>query len=210
MECKYVAVIVILYSFIFTFLCFFLLKSQLKPDYSSAVALPQYTETNQIENKCEDVQMISTPIKWTVSMYIDSFAVVAQMEEAMYGIPTSITLGQGILESSAGNSRLAKSNNNHFGIKCFSKKCRKGHCSNFDDDHHKDFFRAYQSVEESYRAHSMLLTGRRYKELLIHGTDYSEWANGLQRLGYATDTTYAEKLIMLIEINNIQWLDVGF
>ena len=60
-----------------------------------------------------------------------------------FGIPASITLAQGLLESNNGESRLTTKNNNHFGIKCFSRKCKKGHCSNFSDDSHKDFFRKY-------------------------------------------------------------------
>jgi flagellum-specific peptidoglycan hydrolase FlgJ len=81
--------------------------------------------------------------------YIRRFAHVARAEMDQYGIPASITLAQGLLESQAGNSPLAKEANNHFGIKCFSKRCKKGHCRNFSDDHHKDFFRTYPSAWES-------------------------------------------------------------
>ena len=68
--------------------------------------------------------------------YIEAHAATAQREMDLYGIPASITLAQGLLESNAGESKLATHNNNHFGIKCFSKTCRKGHCSNFTDDSH--------------------------------------------------------------------------
>jgi flagellum-specific peptidoglycan hydrolase FlgJ len=132
--------------------------------------------------------------------YIRRFAHVARAEMDQYGIPASITLAQGLLESQAGNSPLAKEANNHFGIKCFSKRCKKGHCRNFSDDHHKDFFRTYPSAWESYRAHSLFLQKDRYKHLLeLPTTDYKGWAVGLKKAGYATDPQYANKLIRLIE-----------
>ena len=97
--------------------------------------------------------------------YVKRFSKVAQTEMEKYGIPASITLAQGLLESNNGQSRLATKNHNHFGIKCFSRSCKKGHCSNFSDDSHKDFFRKYNSAWESYRAHSVLLQKDRYKPL---------------------------------------------
>jgi len=132
--------------------------------------------------------------------YVTRFGAVAVAEMKKYGIPASITLAQGLLESDAGTSRLAKQNNNHFGMKCFSKNCVKGHCSNFNDDHHKDFFRSYSNSWESYRAHSLLLQGNRYKSLKNFGTkNYKDWAHGLKKAGYATDKNYAPKLIKIIE-----------
>ncbi len=130
--------------------------------------------------------------------YVKRFARVAQGEMQKFGIPASITLAQGLLESNAGKSPLASEKNNHFGIKCFSKKCKKGHCSNFSDDSHKDFFRNYNTAWESYRAHSEFLQGNRYKHLLQE-TNYKVWANGLVEAGYATDQSYGRKLINLIE-----------
>lgn len=131
--------------------------------------------------------------------YVNRFKDVAKSEMVKYGIPASITLAQGLIESNAGESRLAQENNNHFGMKCFSKSCKKGHCSNFTDDSHKDFFRKYGSSWESFRAHSVLLTGKRYRGLRKHGKDYKKWAYGLKNAGYATDKRYAEKLIHIIE-----------
>ena len=133
--------------------------------------------------------------------YVKRFAKVAQAEMDKFGIPASITLAQGLLESNVGESKLAVENNNHFGMKCFSKTCGKGHCSNFTDDTHKDFFRKYKSPWESYRAHSQLLKqGDRYSELFkLKQTDYRSWAKGLKAAGYATDAQYADKLIKLIE-----------
>lgn len=141
--------------------------------------------------------------------YIERFSGVAQTEMAKFGIPASITLAQGLLESQAGKSPLAKEANNHFGIKCFSKKCKKGHCKNFSDDHHKDFFRTYASAWESFRAHSLFLQKDRYKHLLeLEKTDYKNWAKGLRKAGYATDPNYANKLIRLIENLELNKFDV--
>jgi flagellum-specific peptidoglycan hydrolase FlgJ len=118
-----------------------------------------------------------------------------------YGIPASITLAQGLLESNVGESKLATRNKNHFGIKCFSRSCKKGHCSNFTDDSHKDFFRIYKSSWESYRSHSLLLKrSDRYRRLFqLNRKDYRGWAHGLTKAGYATDKRYGAKLINLIE-----------
>lgn len=132
-------------------------------------------------------------------VYVKRFVSVAQAEMEKYDIPASITLAQGLLESQHGESQLAKNNNNHFGIKCFARRCKKSHCSNFEDDSHKDFFIKYQSAWESYRAHSKLLSGKRYKHLKAHGKDYKAWAKGLQSTGYATSKQYSKKLIRLIE-----------
>ncbi len=139
--------------------------------------------------------------------YIKRYAKVAVSEMNKFGIPASIKLAQALLESHAGNSRLATQNNNHFGIKCFSKSCKPGHCANFEDDHHKDFFRKYKSVWESYRSHSNMLANGRYKVLKKHKRDYKKWAQGLKQLGYATDKKYAEKLIRTIEKYNLDKFD---
>lgn len=140
--------------------------------------------------------------------YIRRFHKVAQAEMKKFGIPASITLAQGLLESNIGTSKLAIQNNNHFGIKCFSKRCTKGHCSNFNDDHHKDFFRNYKTAWESYRAHSVLIQKKRYKKLYkLKSTDYTNWAKGLQSAGYATDKQYANKLIKLIKRLNLDRFD---
>lgn len=133
--------------------------------------------------------------------YAERFAPVAQAEARKYGIPAIIILAQGVLESNAGNSKLAKSANNHFGIKCFSRRCVKGHCLNHSDDSHKDFFVRYQTAWGSYRAHSLFLKNTpRYRALFkISPSDYRSWARGLEQAGYATDPNYAEKLIRVIE-----------
>jgi len=129
--------------------------------------------------------------------YVQRFAKVAKSEMEKYGIPASIKLAQGLLESKAGKSKLATTTNNHFGIKCFSKHCKKGHCTNFSDDSHKDFFKVFDTAWASYRAHSELLQSNRYKHLLHQ--DYTTWAKGLSKAGYATDPQYSKKLIEIIE-----------
>lgn len=140
--------------------------------------------------------------------YVKRFKGTAVSEMKKYGIPASITLAQGILESNAGVSRLAGENNNHFGLKCFSKSCTKGHCSNYHDDDHKDFFRSFETAWESYRAHSLLLTGKRYRHLnKLKRTDYKAWAKGLQKAGYATSDTYAKNLIQIIEALDLHKYD---
>ena len=136
--------------------------------------------------------------------YIRRYGALAVAEMKKFGIPASITLAQGLLETRAGQSGLARKNNNHFGMKCFSRSCKRGHCSNFTDDTHKDFFLKFQSAWSSYRAHSKLLRSGRYKN--ING-DYRQWAYGLKRAGYATDPQYAEALIRLIRLYGLDRLD---
>jgi flagellum-specific peptidoglycan hydrolase FlgJ len=136
--------------------------------------------------------------------YVRKYAPLAKAEMRKYGIPASITLAQGLLESNVGSSKLALENNNHFGIKCFSRTCRKGHCSNFTDDSHKDFFRIFGNVADSYHSHSQLLKQPRYRSLFkLKRSDYRGWAKGLKKAGYATDDHYDEKLINLIEALNL-------
>ncbi len=138
--------------------------------------------------------------------YIQRYAQIALQEMEQFGIPASITLAQGLLESNAGESRLAMESNNHFGIKCRSK-CRGCTCRNYSDDDIYDMFRVFDSAWESYREHSELLNGGRYKHLKKYGNDYKSWAHGLKKAGYATDKRYAEKLIQIIEFLNLDRYD---
>lgn len=133
--------------------------------------------------------------------YIEKYKGLAKNEEAIYGIPAAITLAQGILESNSGSSFLARNANNHFGMKCFSKRCKKDHCINRTDDSHKDFFLKFKSVEDSYRSHSKLLKRKqRYAKLFqLPPNDYKGWADGLQEAGYATSRVYAKKLKKIIK-----------
>ena len=130
--------------------------------------------------------------------YIDKYKGWAIEQMNQYGIPASITLAQGLLESNAGRSTLATQANNHFGIKCHSWD---GERTYHDDDEAGECFRVYKNVRDSYEDHSMFLaTGSRYAFLFkFDHTDYVNWAKGLKRAGYATSPTYAEKLIGIIE-----------
>ena len=131
--------------------------------------------------------------------YIDQYYPLAVREMQRTGVPASITLAQALLESNAGQSPLATQANNHFGMKCHNDW--SGERFYKDDDKANECFRAYPSVEDSYRAHSDFLRGReRYKSLFdLDPADYKEWARGLRSAGYATDPGYADKLITLIE-----------
>jgi len=162
------------------------------PPQKERMVLP--TAINQVERI--NPKPILTAAHRKQLAYVERFAKVAKSEMDKYGIPASVKLAQGLLESQAGSSQLAVKHNNHFGIKCFSKKCHKGHCSNFTDDSHKDFFRIFTTSWESYRAHSELLQNKRYKHI---SGDYQDWAYGLSKAGYATDPQYGEKLINIIE-----------
>ncbi len=130
--------------------------------------------------------------------YIAFFKAVAIHEMKLYGIPASITLAQGILESGSGKGRLARQANNHFGIKCHDwTGARIYH----DDDKAQECFRKYNDPNQSYRDHSLFLAKRkRYSNLFKYkSTDYKSWARGLKKAGYATDPKYPQKLISLIE-----------
>jgi LysM repeat protein len=130
--------------------------------------------------------------------YIDDYNRLAIKQTAKYKIPASITLAQALLESGAGLSELAKSSNNHFGIKCHADW--NGKRIYRRDDNPNDCFRIYDSVEDSYEDHSKFLQKQRYSILFSYDiTDYSAWARGLQKCGYATDKAYANKLIKYIE-----------
>jgi hypothetical protein len=141
----------------------------------------------------------STAGKDAYSAYIARYSDMAVDQMKQYGIPASITLAQGLLESDAGRSTLATKCNNHFGIKCHNDW--KGRKMYHDDDERQECFRCYGSPEDSYRDHSLfLVNGARYKDLFKLGaTDYKGWAKGLKAAGYATSPTYAQKLIELIE-----------
>jgi len=131
--------------------------------------------------------------------YIEQYAGIAIEQQKLHGIPASITLAQGLIESGAGNSELAKESNNHFGIKCHNNW--KGETVSFFDDGMNSCFRKYDKVEQSYEDHSQFLVqGKRYAFLFqLKVTDYEGWARGLKNAGYATDKAYADKLIRVIE-----------
>lgn len=134
-----------------------------------------------------------------VKQYVDSYAYIAKDNMKRHGIPASITLAQGILESGAGRGTLCVNANNHFGIKCHTGWT--GETVHHDDDSEQECFRKYAQASESYNDHSLFLTTRgRYASLFkLPKDDYSAWAHGLKAAGYATDPQYPAKLIGLIE-----------
>lgn len=139
--------------------------------------------------------------------YIEKWAPTAVREMYRSGVPASITLAQGLLESGFGNSPLATEGNNHFGIKCHSDW--KGKSMKKDDDSKGECFRVYDDAEESFRDHSDFLRYQdRYKFLFDFDTkDYESWAYGLKKAGYATDPSYPAKLIKNIEDFNLARFD---
>ena len=139
--------------------------------------------------------------------YIRKYKDLAIEQMDRYHIPASITLAQGLLESGAGKSELARRSNNHFGIKCGGTWT--GRTVYYDDDARGECFRAYKSVRESYEDHSRFLTVRgRYSFLFkLKKTDYKGWARGLKKAGYATNPRYAEQLINIIELYDLDELD---
>ena len=139
--------------------------------------------------------------------YIDRYKHIAVAHMERYGIPASITLAQGILESDCGNSALSRSSNNHFGIKC--KSDWTGRRVFHDDDARGECFRAYGSVEASYEDHARFLDSQpRYDSLFVYpADDYRSWARGLKAAGYATAPDYAQRLCRIIEETQLYLLD---
>ena len=143
-----------------------------------------------------------------VFSYVDDFKDIAKNNMKNYGIPASIILAQGILESGAGKGDLALRSNNHFGIKCHTGW--EGEKVYHDDDAEQECFRKYKDPAESYKDHSLFLTNRsRYSSLFkLEKGDYEAWARGLRKAGYATDPKYPEKLITYIERYNLHQYDM--
>lgn len=139
--------------------------------------------------------------------YIHKYKDLAVEQMSRYRIPASITMSQALLESAAGRSQLARQSNNHFGIKCGGNW--NGRTVYHDDDARGECFRAYKSVRESYEDHSRFLTTRgRYSFLFkLKTTDYKGWARGLKKAGYATNPRYADQLISIIELYELDELD---
>lgn len=157
----------------------------------------QYSRNNrQIEKAAHQSNPNFTD--FTTQSYIDAYKATAIEEMNTYGIPASITLAQGIIESGSGNSNLAKYANNHFGIKVTSEWRGKGYYK--DDDQRNDCFRVYKDARESYKDHSEFLKRKRYSALFeLDKNDYVNWAKGLKQAGYATNPKYPDILINTIE-----------
>lgn len=146
--------------------------------------------------------------RYTAEEYITMWKDVAVRKMKEHGIPASITLAQGLLESGNGNSKLAREGNNHFGIKCTPDWT--GGKTYHDDDAKGECFRKYKDAAQSYDDHAKFLQRKRYEALFaLKPTDYKGWAHGLKKAGYATDPNYAPKLISLIERYELNKLDRG-
>lgn len=172
-----------------------------KSHKTERVVRVQYPEEKN--TKAEEPTVVEVPVNISyserVANYIKEYREIAKEEMLQYGIPASITLAQGILESGAGAGELTLKANNHFGIKCH--KGWEGDRVYHDDDESGECFRKYNNPKYSYRDHSLFLTQRsRYQDLFkLRKDDYNGWAKGLRRAGYATDPKYPDKLIGIIE-----------
>lgn len=145
--------------------------------------------------------------KIMVENYINKYKNIAKSNMSTYGIPASIILAQGILESGSGKGSLSLLANNHFGIKC--KTEWTGASVFFDDDTEQECFRKYENGEESYSDHAVFLKNRPYYTALfdLQQDDYTSWAYGLKQAGYATDPKYPNKLIAIIERYKLNQFD---
>ena len=155
-------------------------------------------KTKKPKPKKKKTKKIIVPKIVNIEDYVGFYSGIAMDEMIQFGIPASITLAQGILESGVGKGRLAVEANNHFGIKCHDWSGKKIY---HDDDKEQECFRKYDNPEYSYRDHSLFLANRaRYSFLFeLKKDDYKQWAKGLKKAGYATDPRYPQKLIDLIE-----------
>lgn len=180
-----------------------------KTERKVSVAKPPKTTTKKetkTTGKVEKKNPSTVAVPNSTKAYIEMYKDIAIKEMKASGIPASITLAQGILESGSGKGRLAVKANNHFGIKCHNwKGARIYH----DDDKAQECFRKYTNAEFSFRDHSEFLTKRkRYAKLFtLDKNDYKGWAKELRRAGYATDKKYPQKLISLIERYNLNQYD---
>ncbi|GGE95194.1 glucosaminidase domain-containing protein [Flavobacterium limi] len=167
----------------------------------------KYPSTNN--NTTEVIQSTSKTVVTSdlINNYVLQYKDIAMGNMKTYGIPASIILAQGILESGAGRGDLALTANNHFGIKCH--KDWLGESVRHDDDSSQECFRKYKESAESYRDHALFLVGKnRYAVLFTYGKDdYKAWSKGLRACGYATDPNYPDKLISYIERYNLHQYD---
>jgi flagellum-specific peptidoglycan hydrolase FlgJ len=167
------------------------------------------TSPNENSSKTEILEA-TTRVKVTTEIvlaYISKYKDIAKNNMKQFGIPSSICLGQGILESGAGTGPLSSLANNHFGIKCH--KDWTGQSVKYDDDSAQECFRKYNQANESYNDHALFLKGRKWYEPLfkLDKGDYKNWAKGLKAAGYATDPKYPEKLIAIIERYHLDQYD---
>lgn len=176
----------------------------------NATTVNSNTKPSEVKTQTGEVLVATSKVKATtedVKLYINDFKETAKSNMKLHGIPASIIMAQGILESGAGFGRLCKEANNHFGIKCHTGWT--GETLTHDDDALQECFRKYKDPAESYRDHALFLTSRkRYESLFkLDKGDYQAWANGLKQAGYATDSLYPSKLVGIIERYELYKLD---
>ena len=187
-------------------------SDRVKPHHSEVVKNHEPTSTKNIENSSSKTEILeaTTRVKVTTEIvlaYIENYKEIAKKNMKDFGIPSSICLGQGILESGAGTGPLSSLANNHFGIKCHQDWT--GASVKYDDDSAQECFRKYNQASESYNDHALFLKGRKWYEPLfkLDKGDYRSWAKGLKAAGYATDPKYPEKLIAIIERYHLNQYD---
>ena len=168
------------------------------------------TDTIKTTEPKTEILEATTRVKVTTEMvlaYINLYKEIAKNNMVQYGIPASICLGQGILESGAGTGTLSAIANNHFGIKCHQDW--NGPSVKHDDDAAQECFRKYNQASESYNDHALFLKNRKWYQPLfkLEKDDYKGWAKGLKAAGYATDPKYPEKLISIIERYHLDQYD---
>lgn len=175
-------------------------KNKTTPKKQTVTAKKSNTETIESTSKT----VVTSDL---INQYIARYKDIAMNNMKQYGIPASIVLAQGILESGSGQGELALESNNHFGIKCY--KDWTGETTFHDDDAKQECFRKYKNPEASYQDHADILSKRsRYASLFqLKKEDYKGWAKGLKAAGYATDPKYPDKLISYIERYHLDQLD---
>jgi flagellum-specific peptidoglycan hydrolase FlgJ len=174
-------------------------------DNNNATTSPTSNNTSKTE-----ILEATTRVKVTTEIvlaYISQYKDIAKNNMKQFGIPSSICLGQGILESGAGTGPLSSLANNHFGIKCHQDW--SGPSVKYDDDSAQECFRKYDQASESYNDHALFLKGRKWYDPLfkLDKGDFKSWAKGLKAAGYATDPKYSEKLIAIIERYHLDQYD---
>ena len=174
-------------------------KKTTTKNHTSTKSIPSNSSRNNSESEVIVSTSKTVVTNEIIRLYVNQFKDVAINNMRNYGIPASIILAQGILESGAGRGDLATRSNNHFGIKCHVGWT--GESVNHDDDSAQECFRKYDNPSESFKDHSLFLTGRsRYAKLFtLSKGDYKAWARGLRAAGYATDPKYPDKLISYID-----------
>lgn len=186
-------------------------RSVRKPLPTTGIETPSSAaeKSNQDNRTTEVIVSTSRTVVYSdvVNTYVNNYKDIAMGNMKNYGIPASIILAQGILESGAGKGDLALKANNHFGIKCHAGWT--GESVRHDDDAAQECFRKYNDPADSYKDHALFLTSRsRYAHLFnLEKGDYQAWAKGLRASGYATDPKYPEKLISYIEKYNLHQYD---